>query len=116
NRSPCFLHSAEPFQAGGSKDVMKGASWAAIRSRPGVQSERRPVAMVTAAIDVHKRILQAVVFDSESGELVEERFAGREALLDWAMRCRGRVEAVALEATTGWRWVARELQGLGVEV
>ena len=72
--------------------------------------------MVTAAIDVHKRILQAVVFDSESGELVEERFAGREALLDWAMRCRGRVEAVALEATTGWRWVARELQGLGVEV
>ena len=72
--------------------------------------------MVTAAIDVHKQVLQVVVLDSESGELVEERFAGREALVEWASRCSGRVEAVAVEATTGWRWVARELQAQGLEV
>jgi transposase len=72
--------------------------------------------MVTAAIDIHKQVLQAVVLDGESGELAEERLAGREALADWAMRWRGRVEAVAIEATTGWRWVARELQAHGLEV
>jgi transposase len=72
--------------------------------------------MVTAAIDIHKQVLQAVVLDGESGELAEERLAGRESLADWAMRWRGRVVAVAIEATTGWRWVARELQAHGLEV
>jgi transposase len=72
--------------------------------------------MVTAAIDVHKQVLQAVVLDAESGEVVEERLAGREQLIAWAGGCRGRVEAVAIEATTGWRWVARELQAAGLEV
>ena len=28
----------------------------------------------------------------------------------------GRLDAVAIEATTGWRWVARELQERGIEV
>jgi transposase len=72
--------------------------------------------MVTAAIDVHKHVLQAVVLDGVSGEVCEERVAGREALVDWAMRFRGRVSAVAIEATTGWRWVARELQAAGFDV
>jgi transposase len=72
--------------------------------------------MVTAAIDVHKRVLQAVVLDGESGEFAEERLAGREALVEWAMRWRGRVRAVAIEATTGWRWVAGELQAAGFDV
>jgi transposase len=72
--------------------------------------------MVTAAIDVHKQVLQAVVLDGESGEFAEERLAGREALVDWAMRWRGRVRAVAIEATTGWRWVARELEAAGFDV
>ena len=72
--------------------------------------------MVTAAIDVHKQVLQAVVLDGESGEFAEERLTGREALVGWAMRWRGRVSAVAIEATTGWRWVARELLALDFDV
>ena len=72
--------------------------------------------MVTAAIDIHKHSLQAVVLDGESGELAEQRLAGQEQLADWAMRCRGRLAAVAIEATTGWRWVARELQAAGFDV
>jgi transposase len=72
--------------------------------------------MVTAAIDIHKRVLQAVVLDSESGEIVDERLADRDALNDWAARWQGRVSAVAIEATTGWRWVARELLARGFDV
>jgi hypothetical protein len=61
--------------------------------------------MLYAMIDIHKHVFQAAVLDPESGELVEERFAAsREALGEWAMRWQGRLVAVAIEATTGWRW------------
>ena len=73
--------------------------------------------MVYAAIDIHKRAFQAAVLDPESGQLVEERFtADRESLARWAEPWRGRLEAVAIEATTGWRWVWRELASMGFEV
>lgn len=72
--------------------------------------------MVYAAIDIHKRVLQATVLDSDSGRFEDERFDGREALVDWAMRWQGKLAAVAIEATTGWRWVARELQAAGLDV
>ena len=70
-----------------------------------------------AAIDIHKAVFQAAVLEPESGELVEERFpASREALIGWAQKWDGKLDAVALEATTGWRWVARELQERGIDV
>jgi len=69
-----------------------------------------------AGIDIHKRVLQSAVLDPASGEFAEERFSGREGLADWATRWRGRVGAVVIEATTGWRWVARELEAAGFEV
>lgn len=48
---------------------------------------------------------------------MEERFtADRESLARWAELWRGRVVAVAIEATTGWRWVWRELVARGFEV
>src|SRR5438128_439032 len=69
------------------------------------------------AIDIHKRAFQAAVLDRESGQVVEERFsADRESLARWAEPWRGRVGAVAIEATTGWRWVWRELVARGFEV
>jgi transposase len=34
----------------------------------------------------------------------------------WAIEWRGKLAAVAIEATTGWRWVARELRARGFEV
>jgi transposase len=62
-------------------------------------------------------VLQAAVLDPASGELSDARFpATREALRDRAMPLRGRVAAVAIEATSGWRWVWRELSALGIEV
>jgi transposase len=73
--------------------------------------------MVYAAIDIHKRVFQAAVLDAETGELVQERLpATREALANWATRWAGKLEAVAIEATTGWRWVWRELSSRGFEV
>jgi len=70
-----------------------------------------------AAIDIHKHAFQAAVLDAESGEVVEERFsADRESLARWAESWRGRVAAVAIEATTGWRRVWRELVSYGFEV
>src|SRR3989454_11939394 len=73
--------------------------------------------MLYAAIDIHQEAFQAAVLDSDSGEVVEERFAAdRDSLARWAERWRGRVAAVAIEATTGWRWVWRELVADGFEV
>ena len=70
-----------------------------------------------AAIDIHKAVFQAAVLDPANGEITEERFkASREALVAWIERCDGELEVVAIEATTGWRWVARELQGRGIDV
>ena len=70
-----------------------------------------------AAIDIHKAVFQAAVLDPASGEIAEERFkASREALVAWIERCSGALDVVAIEATTGWRWVARELQAHGIEV
>lgn len=70
-----------------------------------------------AAIDIHKAVFQAAVLEPATGELVENRFAStRQALGEWADRWEGRLEAVAIEATTGWRWVARELQARGIKV
>ncbi|MEK6274363.1 MAG: transposase [Actinomycetota bacterium] len=73
--------------------------------------------MLYAAIDIHKHAFQAAVLDPESGEVVEQRFsADRDSLARWAEQWRGRVAAVAIEATTGWRWVWRELVDRGFEV
>jgi transposase len=73
--------------------------------------------MLYAAIDIHRRMFQAAVLNVESGERSERRFAAtREELNDWAMPLQGRLAAVAIEATTGWRWVWRELSGLGFDV
>src|SRR5437867_3735586 len=73
--------------------------------------------MLYAAIDIHKHAFQAAVLDADSGQVVEERFsADRESLARWAEPWRGRVGVVAIEATTGWRWVWRELVARGFEV
>ena len=55
-----------------------------------------------AAIDIHKAVFQAAVLDPADGEIIEERFkASGEALATWLRRWDGKLDAVALEATTG---------------
>jgi hypothetical protein len=67
--------------------------------------------MLYAGIDIHKTVFQAVVLDPDTGELSESRIApSRERLGEWASAWQGKLAAVAIESTTGWRWVARELE------
>jgi transposase len=69
-----------------------------------------------AALDIHKRVFQAAVID-DAGQLMEQRFdASPAALAEWLEGQPSPVHCVAIEATSGWRWVARELARLGVEV
>src|SRR5204862_345708 len=90
---------------------------AALGSWPNFRHEGRPRQMLYAGLDIHKAVFQAAVLDPDSGELSESRFEpSRERLTDWAMQWQGKLAAVAIEATTGWRWVARELQAHGFEV
>lgn len=73
--------------------------------------------MLYAGIDIHKSVFQAVVLDPDTGELSECRFEpSRERLNEWASEWQGKLAAVAIESTTGWRWVARELAARGFEV
>jgi transposase len=70
-----------------------------------------------AAIDIHKAIFHAAVLNPDDGQINERRFkASRAALAEWIDEHDGALEVVAIEATTGWRWVARELQARGIEV
>jgi transposase len=70
-----------------------------------------------AAIDIHKSVFQAAELDPDSGEVSEQRFAASpEALAEWAASWCEQVETVAVEATTGWRWVTAQLQAHGFEV
>src|SRR3954467_4621409 len=70
-----------------------------------------------AAIDIHKAVFQTAVLNPDNGEIVQHRFAAsREALVGWIEERAGSLSVVAIQATTGWRWVARELQARGIEV
>ncbi len=69
-----------------------------------------------AAIDIHKHAFQAAVLDPDSGQVVEERFSADGRAWPAGRAWRGRVGVVAIEATTGWRWVWRELVARGFEV
>ena len=73
--------------------------------------------MLYAAIDIHKHAFQVAVLDPESDEVVDARLsADRECHRYCAEEWHGRVAAVAIEATTGWRWVWRELVSCGFDV
>jgi transposase len=73
--------------------------------------------MVMAAIDIGKTVLQAASVDRVSGTVSEARFtADRACLADWVDGFEDGLGLVAIEATTGWKWIANELLGRGVEV
>src|SRR5438876_6799786 len=112
-----FLHRILPRHSHAWGCSGGGLQWAALGSWPNFRHEGRPRQMLYAGLDIHKAVFQAAVLDPDSGELSESRFEpSRERLTDWAMQWQGKLAAVAIEATTGWRWVARELQAHGFEV
>jgi transposase len=69
-------------------------------------------------LDQHRAQITAEWLDTASGEIARKRIAPahRDAVRRFAARFAGRPLEVALEATTGWRFVVEEFQAIGAQV
>lgn len=70
---------------------------------------------IVCALDVHRRQITTKTVDLASGEVRrgQIRPATREVVRTWLERFAGRDAHVALEGTTGWRFVAEEIARAG---
>lgn len=73
---------------------------------------------IVMGLDQHRGQITGEWVDTETGEVQRTRVApaDRAALRKWLSRFRGRELEVALEATTGWRFVVEELRRVGAVV
>jgi transposase len=74
--------------------------------------------MIVMGLDQHRGQITAEWLDTASGEVSRARVAPahREPVRRFLERFRGRELEVALEATTGWRFVVEELRAVGAGV
>ena len=79
---------------------------------------RRPLMSIVMGLDQHRGQITGEWIDTETGEVQRTRVvpADRAAVRKFLSRFRGRDLEVALEATTGWRFVVQELRRVGAEV
>src|SRR4051794_39860073 len=99
------------------KDLLSSC---AARGRAGVltvEREEAPVAIVMG-LDQHRAQITAEWLDTASGEISRKRIApaDREGVRRFAAPFHGRELEVALEATTGWRFVVEELHAVRAQV
>jgi transposase len=73
---------------------------------------------VVLGLDQHRGQITAEWVDTATGEIGRARVApaDREGVRRFLRRFRGRPVEAALEATTGWRFVAEELRAIGARV
>lgn len=73
---------------------------------------------IVMGLDQHRAQITTEWLDSETGELGRARVAPahRESVRRFLSRFSGQDLEVALEATTGWRFVVEELRVVGAEV
>jgi transposase len=73
---------------------------------------------IVMGLDQHRAQITAEWLDTGTGEISRTRIApaDRVGVQRFASRFRGHELEVALEATTGWRFVVEELQAAGAEV
>ena len=73
---------------------------------------------IVMGLDQHRARITAEWLDTATGEISRKRIApaDRDGVRAFATRFRGRELDVALEATTGWRFVAEEFQAIGAQV
>ena len=73
---------------------------------------------IVMGLDQHRAQITADWLDTDSGEVSRARIspAHRDGLRAFLGRFAGRELEVALEATTGWRFVVEELEAVGAEV
>ena len=70
---------------------------------------------IVGGLDIHRRQITYDILDTTTGETRRGRLspATRLELRAWLARFTGQQADFALEATTGWRFVAEELQRAG---
>jgi transposase len=73
---------------------------------------------IVMGLDQHRAQITAEWLDTTSGEIARRRIApaDRDGVRSFAARFRGQGLEVALEATTGWRFVVEEFQAIGAGV
>ena len=73
---------------------------------------------IVMGLDQHRAQITAEWIDTSTGELSRRRVApaDRAGVRAFAARFRGQELEVALEATTGWRFVVEELNAIGAHV
>ncbi len=73
---------------------------------------------IVMGLDQHRAQITGEWIDTDTGEVQRTRVvpADRAAVRKWLSRFRGRELEVALEATTGWRFVVEELRQVGATV
>jgi transposase len=73
---------------------------------------------IVMGLDQHRAQITAEWLDTQSGEISRRRVVpgDRDAVRRFASRFGGQQLEVALEATTGWRFVVEELQAIGARV
>ena len=71
--------------------------------------------MIVMAFDQHREQITFDALDTASGEVSRGRIrpADRLGFRDWLERWEGQELEVAVEATTGWRFLVEELQRVG---
>src|SRR5829696_7808459 len=81
-------------------------------------SLRRPRVTIVMGLDQHRAQITAEWIDTSTGEVARKRIApaDRAGVRRFAAAFAGRELEVALEATTGWRFVVEELQAVGARV
>src|SRR3954451_10681620 len=77
-----------------------------------------PVMAIVMGLDQHRAQITAEWIDTETGEISRARIspAGRDDVRRFLARFEGQRLEVALEATTGWRFVVEELRAVGADV
>jgi transposase len=73
---------------------------------------------IVMGLDQHRGQITGEWIDTETGEVKRMRIApaDRAHVRQWLERFGGRELEVALEATTGWRFVVEELRRVGAVV
>jgi transposase len=81
-------------------------------------SLRRPRVTIVTGLDQHRAQITADWVDTSTGESSRTRVApaDRAGVREFVARSRGQELEVALEATTGWRFVVEELDAVGARV
>ncbi len=98
--------------------VTHGMRWVGLNAACDIRREEIDAMAIVMGLDQHRAQITTEWIDTERGEVSRARVAPahRESVRRFLGRFDGRELEVALEATTGWRFVVEELRRVGARV